>query len=449
MSMQRKSWIMCVGLLVVCVSLLVFVGCLSAQEEKPFEGVTLYVSALDWLPVHARQEITPEFEQKTGIKVVYDILPYEHLREKQMIEFMAGTGAYDIIHWDVPWLAEYYPYLEPLTEKFIKPMDYPELVGQVIPAVRKGFESKGALYGFPLVADCLALYYRKDLFEDPVEKGKFKQKYGYELDVPETWQEFTDVAQFFTRDTTGDGKIDFWGTTIQGARTDPIWCEWITIFWSWGGEVFDENWKPTINSKAGIESLKWYSNLFLRHKAAPPGAPTYTFDSTTTAVQQGLVAMSIQWMFAAPMFEDPKESKVVGKIGYAEVPRRIRHAPYLGGFAEGIAKDSKHPDAAFEYLKWLNQSEQQYRIARQGVNVPRAAVLSAPELRKMFPLFEYVDTLVAHAKFPPQIPEYSEMVDVIGTAASEALTGEASPEEALDKANSRLQRVMEKAGYYR
>lgn len=64
--------------------------------------------------------------------------------------------------------------------------------------------------------------------------------------------------------------------------------------------------------------------------------------------------MSIHWMFV----EDSRASEVVGKIGYVEIPEKVRYAPYFGGFAEGIAKDSKHSDVAFEYLKWLNQLKQ-------------------------------------------------------------------------------------------
>jgi len=45
----------------------------------------------------------------------------------------------------------------------------------------------------------------------PRKRPPFKSKYGYELKFPETWQQFRDAAQFFTRDTNKDGKIDFWG----------------------------------------------------------------------------------------------------------------------------------------------------------------------------------------------------------------------------------------------
>ena len=41
--------------------------------------------------------------------------------------------------------------------------------------------------------------YRKDWFEDPKEKEAFKAKYGYDLDVPKTYKELRDIAEFFYR----------------------------------------------------------------------------------------------------------------------------------------------------------------------------------------------------------------------------------------------------------
>lgn len=46
------------------------------------------------------------------------------------------------------------------------------------------------LYAIPAWANCKIMYYRTDLFEDVTEQQKFKTEYGYDLRVPETWQEY-------------------------------------------------------------------------------------------------------------------------------------------------------------------------------------------------------------------------------------------------------------------
>ena len=47
------------------------------------------------------------------------------------------------------------------------------------------------------------MMYRKDLFEDPKEKAAFKAKYGRELEVPQTYSDAKQVAEFFTRPDQG------------------------------------------------------------------------------------------------------------------------------------------------------------------------------------------------------------------------------------------------------
>ena len=73
----------------------------------------------------------------------------------------------------------------------------------------------GNLYIVPFVTDIIGLYYRKDLFEEYADE--FKSKYGYDLKPPEYWDEFLDIAKFFTRDTNSDGEIDLYGTTMMAA----------------------------------------------------------------------------------------------------------------------------------------------------------------------------------------------------------------------------------------
>ena len=61
--------------------------------------------------------------------------------------------------------------------------------------------------------------YRKDWFEDPAEKAAFKAKYGRELAVPETWEEFQDVAEFFQRpDEKRYGCVLAHGPRLRRAR---------------------------------------------------------------------------------------------------------------------------------------------------------------------------------------------------------------------------------------
>ena len=51
----------------------------------------------------------------------------------------------------------------------------------------------------PFYNYAMGLTYRKDLINDAKEQQAFKDKYGIELRVPETWDEYMKQVEFFTR----------------------------------------------------------------------------------------------------------------------------------------------------------------------------------------------------------------------------------------------------------
>ena len=58
----------------------------------------------------------------------------------------------------------------------------------------------GKTYGMPSNSAVMMMFYRKDLFEDPTEQAAFKEQYGYDLAVPQTWDQYRDTAEFFDRE---------------------------------------------------------------------------------------------------------------------------------------------------------------------------------------------------------------------------------------------------------
>ena len=53
----------------------------------PYKGTQINVIFLDRPGYRAIIKLLPEFEKKTGIKVNYDIVPYENTREKEVLNF--------------------------------------------------------------------------------------------------------------------------------------------------------------------------------------------------------------------------------------------------------------------------------------------------------------------------------------------------------------------------
>ena len=179
-----------------------FIGCDQKEEtttsKKPFENqtITLIVPQL-----HARlirgpiQDEAPLFEAKTGAKVRVLTPSWDETIRRIDESIAHGGKEFDIYvvisMWNGTLLGN--NLIEPIPEAIKKQIDWDD----VLPIYRNTVLSwNGVAYGFPYDGDCINLYYRKDIFENPSYKEKFKAQYGYDLAAPETWDTLRDIAFF-------------------------------------------------------------------------------------------------------------------------------------------------------------------------------------------------------------------------------------------------------------
>src|SRR5205807_460555 len=52
-------------------------------------------------------------------------------------------------------------------------------------------------YALPLLGDALVCFYREDLFHDAGHREAFRKKSGRDLAPPATWEQFTQIAEYF------------------------------------------------------------------------------------------------------------------------------------------------------------------------------------------------------------------------------------------------------------
>ncbi len=431
------------GLALVLVSVVLVFGmtsvCLAAQA-KPFAGTHLNMIAYASPAVDATKALLPEFEKETGIKVTITDVPYEQLHEKQILELTAGQGAYDIIMNDYLWVGEYAAgkFILPLT-KFMKdpklnPPDFDP--GDFIPKTLEAFGTwNGTVYALPYLTVVQLLFYRKDLFEKEGVK------------VPETWEEYLAACKHFTRDTNGDGKIDFWGHGSASRRGMDVFNEFGIWLWTFGGDILDKDMKPIFNRPAGVEALKAYRELIAKY--ATPAASSNAGYEATMEFMQGKTAMLLFWTEVAAMVEDPAQSLVAGKVGYAAPPKKVASVPNFGGYGLSIARNSKHPEAAYVFISWITSKKIQKKYTLLGGTPTRKSLLADPELNRKFPYFEAARKGLVTGKYFPRIPEYPQLEEAIALEVHRAILGQKDPKAALDDAAARVQEILAKAGYYK
>lgn len=414
----------------------------NGAAEKPFDGVTINILMEAVPDTDYIKELLPEFTEKTGITVNIEDVNYALMHEKLVPQLTAGegSGSYDVLVVDNYWVGEFVGagWLYPLDEKLatsetINLDDYlpsmVEMVGKV----------NDTAYMIPFYNYSMALIYRTDLMEDPALQAEYNEKFGKDLVMPTSIPEYVELSKFMTRDTNGDGQIDIYGNAMQGLRPDPTVMEFLNYLYAMGGSIYNEDGSVAINNEIGVETLTLYADAM--KNAAPPGSPAYGFDETYAMMAQGQAFSYITYNWMIVQLNDPEKSSVVDKIKVVRVPGG---AGLLGGWGWAIPKSSANPDAAWEFIQWVESFPIAKQRALMGGSPTRSDVFKDPEVLAKYTYYDEVEKIVAEAVMFPILSRAPQVVEVLGIAISETTAGNITPEAALNTAEAQLAELTDK-----
>ena len=275
-------------------------------------------------------------KQKYGLELRLIGLPFVGQYEKLVSELTARSSAYDLLVFPPYFLGDF------VALGFLRELDgYKSLVDpqldDYLPVYRDPvIKRDGKLYALMYDGDNLQITYRTDLFGDATEQKNFKTKYGWDLAPPKTWDQFMQIAEFFTRPPNLFGNAFY-------AQRGFCYAWFANIFAGLGGRWFSDDMKPGINTDAGVKALEM---LVKQKQYAPPNILQIGYPELNEAFLNGSTAMVVQWNDLAFKVADPKMSKVVGKGGFAPIPQRT-YMPYSRVMA--VSAFSKRPE---EPTRW-------------------------------------------------------------------------------------------------
>ncbi|HAL61519.1 MAG TPA: ABC transporter substrate-binding protein [Chloroflexi bacterium] len=449
----------CAWLVVVVLLMLGLAACAPAPTPAaptppppPEEKVTVNWAVIAGFYTDWAEEVTREFEEETGIDVNIVNIDFAQLYEKEVLEMVGKTGAYDVITIESGWKGEWASagYLLPLDD-YIAASDPAEIQFEdIAPALIEIANTwEGKVYGLPYYTYTQGMFYRCDLFEDEGEKAAFEAEYGYPLAVPTTWEQHADIAEFFTR-KAGDtlkGEVldhDFYGVGLMAGRFPHIQDEIAGILWGWGGDFINDDGTPGVDDEIGIKATKFYVEELLPH--APPGALTSAYDEVVAQMRQGLIAMTAsfyldQW----PNIVNTEKEIPGARMCAAAAPGG--HG-YIGAFSLGIAADSKHPDEAWEFVKFLSSPEAQRKFALGGGTTCRMSILTDPEVVAHRDVAGHYPALAEVFDYNKDFMSNFFLVNVGGKIYDEetvwysaAAAGEYTPEEAMANLAEAIERI--------
>jgi len=438
----------------------------SAFAELPkFNNVTITVVGDAGQNMESLNKYADDFT-KAGVSIKQVGATFTGLYDKLKTDFVAGSGDYDMVIFYPSYIGDFAGngYLAPLDDLMKKqPASiWDPKLDEVEPPYREIYcKWAGKVYALPYDGDVLELYYRKDFFENPQEKGAFKQKYGRDLTPPANWKEWLQVAEFFTRkkgDTLAGQKLDhpYYGAGEYGARGFSYgW--FLCRFASAGGIYFDENMSPLINTPAAVEGLQ---NMVDSLKFCPPDVLSYGYEELKNAFLNGDIAMVVQWSDVGKKTADPQLSKVVGKVGFALVPGtevngKVQHrTPMPVGRVLAVPASSKKKEVAYWVAKFLSLDKSPITVAANwsGQDPYRVSHFTDPSHYKFSDdasRKEYLEATEANLKygFPDlNIPGAAQYIDALDLAVNKALSGEADPKSALDGAAEDWKGITQRLG---
>lgn len=350
-------------------------GLAAACEDS--ERVQITWSTIAGFYTDAMAELVDEFQSKECARVEIINIDNSQLYNKQVIEMVGQTGAYDVVTLNN---AEYAEFAE---NGFILPMtdflaDKQAIVDDIHPTLANmTIRYKDQLWGLPYYTYSSGMFYRADLWEDAGEQAAFKAKYGYDLAAPTSWDQHRDMAEFFTRKAgeTLKGEVlakDFYGIGLMAGRFPDIQDELSAPLWGMGSDWLDDEGRVPVDDVEKV--LDGYLELL---SFAPAAALTVTYDGVMNQMRDGQIAMTHnffldQWPNAVKTEQSVPGAKMVA----AEAPGKMS---YVGGFLLATSSSSANPEMAMKFIAFIGGPEAQAKFASYGGATTLTSILTDPK----------------------------------------------------------------------
>lgn len=414
----------------LCVSLAMgmLAGCGGGSEEeaqkkdgdKPYAGEKLTVLYMSGVYADAANSMVDEFEEKTGATVEVVDFPYTTLHEKSLLDLTSGTGSYDVIDVASQWDGEFAPYMTDLSE-FMEKDGYSTDVF-IENVLENSGVWQGVTTGIPNASTPQLFAYRTDLLPEG---------------IPDTWEEYREVAKSLTNKDEG-----MYGISVS-ATTGQLGGVFDYVLWSMGGAWADEDWNVTIDSpetRAALEHLKEIQNY------ADPSILSWGTEESIKAFLDGNAAICETWptLGLVQAADDESQSKVVGKWALDVIPYDKTGKTLLSAWDVSIPAASKNQELAWEWVKMYTSEEMQNRFYEEyGILSPRKAFWEQEGIKGT-----YMDTVreaLDTANMWWRVPASTEVDTMLNTVVSQYMSGQIELQEAVQKMDEGIETALENA----
>lgn len=430
---------------IACLLAILCFGASAIAQQKTVTIATVNNPAMIEL-----KKLSPKFEAANpDIKLNWVVLEENVLRQRVTTDVSTGSGQFDLVFiglYETPIFAKR-GWLKEISNI---PAEYD--IEDVFKPLRDGLSYEGKLYALPFYGESSMLMYRKDLFD---AKG---------LVMPEQ-PTYDDIKKFAAALT--DKANGVYGITLRGK---PGWGEnmayFDTVVNTFGGQWFDENWKPMLDTQEWKNAITFYVELLKEY--GPPGASSNGFNENLALFAKGKAAMWIDATSGAGPLFDKEQSQVADKVAFANAPIAVtpNGSRWLWSWAFAIPKSAKQGDVAQKFALWATSKEYVSMVAADTgwPTVPpgtRKSTYDNPEYQQAAP-FAKVTLAAMQAADPTKptlkpvpytgiqfvgVPEFQSFGTVVGQNIAGVLTGQMTVDQALKANQTAVERAARQARY--
>lgn len=382
-------------------------------DWKKYSGTNLRF--LGWNDMWSVQMIKKksEFEQLTGMTLNWEQYPQTPARQKTITEMSSKNSSADLIFpapsVDGPqWLQK--GWIQPLDDYVNNPAGMPaDWDFQDFPsAFMKTCTLDGKLIVIPTQVEVSCMMYRKDLLQ------------AAGLSIPKNFTELEAAAKALHKPPSVYG-------IVNRGTADEAPVPWSNFLYNYGGEYLVAG-KSAIDQPPAVDSLDFFCSLHRSY--GPPGMASLNWEESVAMIAGGQAAIHIDANTRRSVLEDPKQSKVVGKIGYAMVPAGPKTlSPSSFTIGPAISAFSKNKDAAWLFILWALNKQNQLFTQLQGVAAVRQSAWNDPSYKSHETLSDWPETtlntmkLSTHSYSPVCVPVL-QVRNRVGQLITQGLSGQ-------------------------
>ncbi|MCL2808455.1 MAG: extracellular solute-binding protein [Treponema sp.] len=224
--------------------------------------------------------------------------------------------------------------------------DFNQVISELNESVIIPFMFQGGVYGLPETQYYHVMYYRKDIMEE------------LEIELPDTWDDLINIMPIIQKNNMNVG------VPSVANPVAPDFSNFLAHLFQRGGRLYNEEGSRTLlDTEVAIDAFDFYTKFFTHYKTPV----MFDFTNRFRTGEMPLAFNDYSWFNTLEIFAP----ELRGLWGFARMPGlrkedgSVDRSIPTGALASMIFSSSKHPELAWEFLRWWVSADVQLRFGRE------------------------------------------------------------------------------------